>query len=32
MKKKVKEVYQKREKLLMKTNLNRKNLFQELNT
>ena len=32
MKRKVKEVYQKRVKLLMKTHLNGKNLFQALNT
>ena len=32
MKRKVKEVYQKRVKLLMKSHLNRKNLFQALNT
>ena len=32
MKRKVKEVYQKRVKLLMKADLNRKNLFQALNT
>ena len=31
MKRKVKEVYQKRAKLLMKTHLNGKNLFQTLN-
>ena len=32
MKRKVKEVYQKRVKLLLKTHLNGKNLFQALNT
>ena len=32
MKRKVKEVYQKRVTLLMKTRLNAKNLFQALNT
>ena len=32
MKRKVKEVYQKRVKLLMETHLNEKNLFQALNT
>ena len=32
MKRKVKEVYQKRITLLMKTHLNRKNLFLALNT
>ena len=32
MKRKVKEVYQKRVKLLMKTHINGKNLFKALNT